>query len=211
MPETLLLAQRINPIFAQSVHPPTGTIVPFGGVFTPEILANGYMVCDGSAISRTTYASLFALIGTTYGNGDGLNTFNIPDCGGRAMFGKAASGTFQTLGGTGGVTSHSHTVDSHTHTVASHSHSTTSHTHITPSDIGHVHTEIAGAAFLASTASGAYVVFETNTDFHFHTASTISGGGTDSQTVTLQNAAPSTDSQTILNPYIVMNYLIVVT
>jgi microcystin-dependent protein len=40
---------------------------------------NGYLHCDGSALSRTTYANLFAAIGTTFGAGDGSNTFNIPD------------------------------------------------------------------------------------------------------------------------------------
>lgn len=40
---------------------------------------SGWLVCDGAAVSRTTYNNLFALIGTTFGNGDGVNTFNVPD------------------------------------------------------------------------------------------------------------------------------------
>jgi microcystin-dependent protein len=39
----------------------------------------GFLACDGSAVSRTTYASLFSAIGTTYGAGDGSTTFNVPD------------------------------------------------------------------------------------------------------------------------------------
>lgn len=54
---------------------PVGTIIPFAGNSVPQ----GYLLCDGSAISRTTYASLFAVIGTIYGAGDGSTTFNLPD------------------------------------------------------------------------------------------------------------------------------------
>lgn len=55
---------------------PIGTILPFGGSSAP----NGFLICDGRAISRTgIYASLFAVIGTLYGNGNGTTTFNIPD------------------------------------------------------------------------------------------------------------------------------------
>ena len=54
---------------------PTGVILPFGGTTAPT----GFLICDGSAISRTSYADLFAVIGTTYGSGDGSTTFNLPD------------------------------------------------------------------------------------------------------------------------------------
>lgn len=56
---------------------PTGSIIEFvnNGVSTPS----GYLVCNGQAVSRTTYAALFALIGTTYGSGDGTTTFNLPN------------------------------------------------------------------------------------------------------------------------------------
>ena len=52
----------------------TGMVVPFAGSTAPS----GWLICDGSAISRTTYSSLFSVIGTTYGDGDGNTTFNIP-------------------------------------------------------------------------------------------------------------------------------------
>tara|TARA_B100000085_G_C18450211_1_gene474534 strand:+ start:204 stop:770 length:567 start_codon:yes stop_codon:yes gene_type:complete len=52
-----------------------GSIVPFGGTAAPT----GFLACDGSAISRTTYADLFSAISTTWGTGDGSSTFNIPD------------------------------------------------------------------------------------------------------------------------------------
>ena len=74
----------------------TGFIVLYGGSTTPE----GWLTCDGSAVSRTTYADLYADIGTTFGVGDGSTTFNLPDCAGRSIRGSA-------LAGTGGVESHS--------------------------------------------------------------------------------------------------------
>ena len=54
---------------------PVGTVLSYVSTTAP----NGYLVCDVSAINRTTYAALFALIGTTYGNGNGSTTFNLPD------------------------------------------------------------------------------------------------------------------------------------
>lgn len=57
----------------------TGTVFAFAGSSAPE----GSLVCDGSAISRTDYADLFAVIGSTYGDGDGSTTFNLPDCDGQ--------------------------------------------------------------------------------------------------------------------------------
>jgi microcystin-dependent protein len=55
---------------------PIGTIINFGGATLPTA---GWLHCDGSAISRTTYVQLFQSIGTTYGAGDGSTTFNLPD------------------------------------------------------------------------------------------------------------------------------------
>jgi microcystin-dependent protein len=94
----------------------TGTILDFAGAAAPT----GWLLCYGQAVSRTTYAPLFAAIGTTYGAGDGSTTFNLPDCRGRVHAGKdnmggtaasrlTNSGTGNpgvdgsTLGATGGV------------------------------------------------------------------------------------------------------------
>lgn len=54
---------------------PTGSILPYSGSSAPT----GFLLCDGSAVSRTTYADLFDVIGTTYGSGDGSTTFNVPN------------------------------------------------------------------------------------------------------------------------------------
>lgn len=62
---------------------PSGVVFPFAGSTAPY----GYLVCDGSAISRADYPSLFAALGTSHGSGDGSTTFNLPDYRGRFMRG----------------------------------------------------------------------------------------------------------------------------
>ena len=62
---------------------PPGVVLTFGGPTIPE----GFLICNGAAISRTTYANLFDKIGTTYGSGDGSTTFNIPDLRDRYIIG----------------------------------------------------------------------------------------------------------------------------
>lgn len=84
----------------------------------------GWLVCDGSAVSRTTYAALFAAIGTTFGSGDGTTTFNIPNCQRRTKVGSGGSGTGtlgNTVGSTGGAETHTlqtTEIPSHTHTYS---------------------------------------------------------------------------------------------
>ena len=76
-----------------------GVIKLFSGATPPD----GWLICDGSAISRTTYSTLFSLIGTTYGSGDGSTTFNIPNIKGKTVVGLDENDTdFDTLGETGG-------------------------------------------------------------------------------------------------------------
>lgn len=70
---------------------------------------SGYLLCDGSSVSRTTYPGLFAVIGTTYGSA-GATLFTLPDLRQRFPLGKAASGTGNSLAGTGGAIDHTHTV-----------------------------------------------------------------------------------------------------
>lgn len=80
---------------------PTGTPLPFCGKNPPA----GYLLCGGQAVSRTTYAALFAVIGTTYGSGDGSSTFNVPN--GQGVFfrgvGSQTIGSIVYNGGTQGT------------------------------------------------------------------------------------------------------------
>jgi microcystin-dependent protein len=95
----------------------------------------GYLLCAGSAVSRTTYAALFAILGTTFGAGDGSTTFNLPNYTDRMPIG---AGTIAALGATGG--SKDAIVVSHTHTA-------------TVTDPGHLH-GIQGTNSNASTGGG---------------------------------------------------------
>jgi microcystin-dependent protein len=63
---------------------PPGIVVPFGGSSAPP----GWLLCDGSPVSRTVYQNLFLSIGTVWGNGDGSTTFHLPDLRGRFLRGK---------------------------------------------------------------------------------------------------------------------------
>jgi microcystin-dependent protein len=82
---------------------PPGCIFPYGGASVP----GGYLLCDGSAVSRTTYSVLLSAIGTTYGAGDGINTFNVPDLQGRVPVGyHSTESEFNSLGETGGEKTH---------------------------------------------------------------------------------------------------------
>jgi len=97
--------------------PVFGAEIPIGAGmlwYTDTAPAN-WLICDGTAISRTQYASLFNTMGTAYGIGDGATTFNLPDLRQRFPIGKAASGTGNSLGGTGGAIDHNHTVPPHYH------------------------------------------------------------------------------------------------
>lgn len=95
----------------------TGFVQMFAGSTAPK----GWLICDGSAVSRTTYADLFAVIGTSYGSGDGSTTFNIPNLKGKIPVGLNSNDTdFNTLGKTGGEKEHTLTIDempSHKHGV----------------------------------------------------------------------------------------------
>ena len=71
---------------------PSGSLVPFGGATVPA----GWLLCNDQAVSRTTYARLFAIIASGFGSGDGTTTFNVPDLRDRLPLGKGTNNS--TLG-----------------------------------------------------------------------------------------------------------------
>ena len=73
---------------------PIGSYIQFAGSQAPA----GFLVCNGGEISRTTYSKLFAVIGTTYGSGDGSTTFNLPNLTDRFLQGSTTSGTVKNAG-----------------------------------------------------------------------------------------------------------------
>jgi microcystin-dependent protein len=132
---------------------PTGVINMWPTTTAPT----SWLLCDGTAVSRTTYAALFAVISTTYGTGDGSTTFNVPNLKGKVPVGRdSADVSFDTMGETGGAkthtlsssesgvpahghantatftgtpASHNHTQNSHNHTQNSHNHTQDAHNH----------------------------------------------------------------------------------
>lgn len=97
---------------------PPGMVLPYCGTSLPT----GYLTCDGSAVSRTTYATLFSKISTTWGVGDGSTTFNLPNFLGRGLIGDGTGSglTARTVADTGGTETHTlveSEMPGHTHSV----------------------------------------------------------------------------------------------
>jgi len=140
-----------------------GEVVDYGGTSAPAL----WLLAFGQAISRTTYAALFAVIGTAFGVGDGVTTFNVPDYRGRVGIGKdnmggvaanritaALSGiTGTTLGATGGAESATLV----TANLAAHSHVLT--------DPGHDHGPVSGGSFATLTAGTFINNFQSGASF----------------------------------------------
>jgi len=103
----------------------SGNPVPAGVVsaFAGTVLPSGYLFCDGAIISRTTYASLFAAIGTAFGAGDGTTTFQLPFMARRVIVGAGGTGsgtlgnTVGSQGGTESVTLTAAQIGDHTHST----------------------------------------------------------------------------------------------
>ena len=118
----------VNASIAASPFTVSGAILMWPTASAPS----GYLLCDGTAVSRTTYATLFALFGTTFGSGDGSTTFNLPNYTNRMPYGT-------TIGATGG--SADAVVVSHTHTIT---------------DPGHIHTQGAVRADSMNVGTGPF-------------------------------------------------------
>lgn len=212
---------------------PTGAIMPYAASTPPT----GWLLCDGSAVSRTAYARLFAVIGTTYGAGDGSTTFNLPNLRGRFPVGLDGSADFATLGQTGGerahtlttgeLPAHGHWVPSqnvtsgnasadHTHnyTVQGNTGSVSDHSHFAPISTITIQPGSSGPAALPSPTATQYAT--SNGGGHSHSLNL--SGTTDWMSATHQHAVTvpgqNTDStggggaHNTLPPYIVLSYII---
>ena len=132
--------------------PPTGSITMFAGSSAPS----GWLICDGTELSRETYSSLFSIVGTIYGSGNNTTTFNLPNLKGKVPAGLDVSQTeFNSLGQNGGakthtlttteMPSHTHTQDAHSHTGSADTAGSHSHTGTTDGGGGHDHGDIASS------------------------------------------------------------------
>jgi microcystin-dependent protein len=151
-----ILSQTFDPDGNLIVADPNLAVFAIGDIkpsFRPTSrLQPGWLLCDGSQVSRVTYATLFAEIGTTHGAGDGSTTFNLPDMRGRFPLGVATAGTGSTLGATGGAIDHTHTAGDHTHSFSATTNANGGFSTNTGANGGHSHSVTASGS--ASVESG---------------------------------------------------------
>lgn len=193
---------------------PSGVILHYAGASAPT----NWLICDGTAVSRATYAALFAAIGTTYGAGDGSTTFNLPDLRGKTAVGKHTSGTFTTLGASGGEENHTLI----TSEMPSHSHggTTQGNTATTDSIGGHSHamTSLAGMPLICNGPT--YGSFTTSTavgpdhTFNAFDASAVSTGSVGNHSHTVNSHAHAITAEgggsthNNMPPYVVLHNII---
>ena len=175
---------------------PTGFIMPYAGATAPT----GWLIADGSALSRITYADLYNVIGTTYGVGNGSTTFNIPDLRTKVPAGKSASGTFSTLGASGGNETKALGIGdmpAHTHTFSG-----------TTSYVGnHQHTQTAGqggGGFIANTAQGGIA----SPSGQVTSSVTTAAGGHDHTYSGTTSSQGSGTAFSLVQPFLTVNYCV---
>lgn len=176
--------QRAQPSSTPYLLVPTGSVVQFVGAAAP----GGWVLCDGSALSRTDFSVLFDVIGTTFGVGDGSTTFNVPDFQGRLPLGAGTGSglTARTLAASGGQESISQ-VPPHTHTIT---------------DPGHTHT------YLGVSGQG---VLGGNTDTAADEANRpVETSGSRVTGISVNNTGTNIAGSAVntMNPFLVVSYII---
>lgn len=173
------------------VGPPGPIVSGLISMFAGALVPSGWFMCDGAALSRSTYADLFAVIGTMYGNGNGSSTFNLPNLKGRIPVHRDTGQTeFNSLGKVGGSKTHTLTVNE----MPTHSHSV--------NDPGHLHPQHVTAGSGGSAVRVDYIGDATGWPYPQGTSTGSSKTG-----ISLANTG-SGGSHNNLQPYVVINYII---
>src|SRR5215472_4743359 len=216
----------VNPGGAQGPGGAAGDSAMVGAIqmYTSTTPPAGWRICDGSAISRMTYATLFALIGTAFGVGDNSTTFNFPDMRGRVGVGagQGASLTNRALAAVGGeeahvlvtaeLASHTHGVD-HYHNWAvqgSHAHGDSGHTH------PYTGVFVSGTQWAASPAAWGQSANTTGTGYSQIGAANTPAGNTQtagqtSASYANSGSAGSGTAHNTMPPFLVVAFIIKVT
>ena len=176
---------------------PTATIVPWSSASVPT----GFLECNGQAVSRSTYADLFAIVATTYGTGDGSSTFNVPDLQDNVAVGKSNNKSLASTGGantvavaaSGNVGGSTANATLSTPQIASHSHPVNPTLRNPGSDSPNAQ----GISNVQAQGAG---------PFSFGTGSTGSGGG-HSHNMSA-NFSGDTANPSVLQPYLTIIYII---
>jgi microcystin-dependent protein len=135
---------------------PTATIVPWSSASVPS----GFLECNGQTVSRTTYSALFAIVGTTYGAGDGSSTFAVPNLGDNVPVGKSNNKALGSTGGantvtpTGNIGGSTANATLSTAQLASHSHSSGGSSYNNMPNFGGANPKAAITANTGSAGSG---------------------------------------------------------
>lgn len=195
-------------------------------MFAGSVAPQGWLLCDGNAVSRSIYSALFDIVGTTYGEGDGSSTFNLPDLNGRVVMGSSSSHPSATTGGEETHALTSQEIPTHNHTVGQHGHA--SEIEVTTPVLSHNVTQAtftyygpngySNKAHLASggtidniltSASNANATRSTDAAIADHqpTDCIVSGSVEDCQSFDTESIGLG-NSHNNMQPYITLNYII---
>ena len=196
---------------------PSGVILPFAGgpgalpTGIIQDIPSGWLLCAGAAVSRNAYSALFAIIGTTYGAGDGVTTFNLPDLNGRVPVGKGANAAVSALNNSDLLADASRNPN-HTHPIP-HTHNMGSHTHGEGSQFarwvagGNIYyANVIGGGTWGTTVYGGVQTIAAN-------AGTLSGGlsvggSTGGPSPNTTDGVNTANSSAGVAPFLVTNYII---
>lgn len=196
-----------------------GKIIGFAGSTVPA----GFLVCDGSAVSRTAYASLYSVIGDSFGAGDGETTFNVPNLMDKVVVGVSSGHSFASSGGENNHVLDDTEIPTHLHSVPSHGHdnnfvfNTPSLSHSITTQPSFTYTHLNATAQTYAYTAGKGYAGRTNASMsrstsvaitaHPATACTMSGGVTDCPAFDTE-ATGSGDAHNNMMPYLALVFLI---
>ncbi len=165
--DTRSITERVNVLirdYNTVLGVPAGCVMPYAGATAPD----GWLLCHGQAVSRTTYADLFGAIGTAYGPGDGSTTFNLPDMRGRVAAGRDDMGGTDAGRLAGGVANR---------TVLGGAGGAAMHTLTTAQMPTHAHSQAAGAGFVTYGGGSGIATLANGADIPLYTAAIAAAGG----------------------------------